>query len=115
MKIKCPHCDKMIEKTGSESKQKNPTDEELIEFDIFRDAWQGKKRGLLTEMDNFIKKHKDWREILPTLNQLYLDYDDQRYIPHFQTFINQRKWEMFGTKPKMSKPYGEELDWRRSV
>jgi len=112
MKIKCPHCDKMIEKTGSESKQKNPTDEELIEFDIFRDSWRGKKRGLLTEMDNFIR-HKDWREILPMLNKLYLDYEDERYIPHFQTFINQRKWEMFGTKPKMSKPYGEELDWRR--
>jgi len=114
MKIKCPHCDKMIEKTGSESKQKNPTDEELIEFDIFRDSWRGKKRGLLTEMDNFIR-HKDWREILPILNRLHLDYEDKRYIPHFQTFINQRKWEMFGTKPKMSKPYGEELDWRRSV
>ena len=112
MKIKCPHCDKMIEKTGSESKQKNPTDEELIEFDIFRDSWRGKKRGLLTEMDNFIR-HKDWREILPILNRLHLDYEDKRYIPHFQTFINQRKWEMFGTKPKMSKPYGEELDWRR--
>ena len=112
MKIKCPHCDKMIEKTGSESKQKNPTDEELIEFDIFRDSWRGKKRGLLTEMDNFIR-HKDWREILPMLNKLYLDYEDERYIPHFQTFINQRKWEMFGTKPKLSKPYGEEFNWRK--
>jgi len=112
MKIKCPHCDKMIEKTESESKQKNPTDEELIEFDIFRDSWRGKKRGLLTEMDNFIR-HKDWREILPILNRLHLDYEDKRYIPHFQTFINQRKWEMFGTKPKLSKPYGEEFNWRK--
>ena len=110
----CPHCKKPHE-VDLVKKSKQPTDEELIEFDIFRDNYKGKKRGLLTEMDNFIKKHKDWREVLPLLNQLHLDYEDKRYIPHFQTFINQRKWEMFGTKPQISKPYGDEYDWRRSV
>jgi len=108
----CPHCKKPHE-VDLVKKSKRPTDEELIEFDIFRDNYKGKKRGLLTEMDNFVKKHKDWRDVLPTLNQLYLDYEDQRFIPHFQTFINQRKWEMFGTKPKLSKPYGEEFNWRK--
>ena len=97
----------------AEKKVKRPTDEELIEFDIFRDNYKGRKRGLLTEMDNFVKNHKDWREVLPILNRLYLDYDS-KFIPHFQTFINQRQWEMFDVKPKqLSSPYGKEFNWRK--
>jgi hypothetical protein len=66
-------------------------------------------------MDNFVKKHKDWRDVLPTLNRLYLDFDsEKRFIPHFQTFINQRQWEMFDVKHKqLSSPYGKEFNWRK--
>ena len=87
MKVICPHCNKPYQ---VDIKTKPPTDEELIEFEIFRDNYKGKKRGLITEMDNFTKKHKDWRRVLPTLNRLYLDFGaESKYIPHFQTFINQ--------------------------
>ena len=66
-------------------------------------------------MDNFIR-HKDWRDVLPLLNRLYLDFgSEKKYIPHFQTFINQRQWEMFDVKAKnLHKPYGEEFNWRKS-
>jgi hypothetical protein len=113
MLVKCPHCAKPHE-VEAEKIVIRPTDEELIEFDIFRDNYKGKKRGLITEMDNFTKKHKDWKEVLLILNRLYLDWGEQKYIPHFQTFINQRQWEMFDIKPKkISNPYGEEFNWRK--
>jgi len=65
-------------------------------------------------MDNFTKKHKDWKEVLLILNRLYLDWGEQKFIPHFQTFINQRQWEMFDIKPKkLTNPYGEEFNWRK--
>ena len=67
----------------------------------------------MTEMANFTKKHHDWRDVLKILNRLYLDWGDQKFIPHFQTFINQRQWEMFDIKKKRStNPYGTEFDWR---
>ena len=114
MLVICPHCAKPHE-VEAEKIVVRPTDEELIEFDIFRDNYKGKKRGLITEMDNFTKKHKDWKEVLLILNRLYLDWGEQKYIPHFQTFINQRQWEMFDIKAKnLHKPYGEEFDWRKS-
>jgi hypothetical protein len=114
MLVICPHCAKPHE-VEAKKVVVRPTDEELIEFDIFRDNYKGKKRGLLTEMDNFIR-HKDWRDVLPTLNRLHLDFgSEKKYIPHFQTFINQRQWEMFDIKAKnLHKPYGEEFDWRKS-
>jgi hypothetical protein len=113
MLVICPHCAKPHE-VEAEKIVIRPTDEELIEFDIFRDNYKGKKRGLITEMDNFTKKHKDWKEVLLILNRLYLDWGEQKYIPHFQTFINQRQWEMFDIKPKkISNPYGEEFNWRK--
>jgi len=113
MLVICPHCAKPHE-VEAEKIVIRPTDEELIEFDIFRDNYKGKKRGLITEMDNFTKKHKDWKEVLLILNRLYLDWGEQKFIPHFQTFINQRQWEMFDIKPKkLTNPYGEEFNWRK--
>ena len=72
MLVICPHCAKPHE-VEAKKVLVRPTDEELIEFDIFRDNYKGKKRGLLTEMDNFIR-HKDWRDVLPILNRLHLDF-----------------------------------------
>ncbi len=113
MLVICPHCAKPHE-VEAEKVVVRPTDEELIEFDIFRDNYKGRKRGLITEMDNFTKKHKDWKEVLLILNRLYLDWGEQKFIPHFQTFINQRQWEMFDIKPKkLTNPYGEEFNWRK--
>tara|TARA_R110002167_G_scaffold36699_8_gene115965 strand:- start:158 stop:505 length:348 start_codon:yes stop_codon:yes gene_type:complete len=89
-------------------------------FESFRLRYRGKKRGLQTELENFTKKHKDWARVLVTLNDLKLDFDvtENRFIPHLQTFINGRNWEMMvemqkeKLEKKQSKPYGEEFNWR---
>ena len=67
-----------------------------------------------TEFDNFKKKHKDWVEVLPKL-YIAIQYqrewredsykiDPKEFIPKwkmFQTWINQRDWEMnMGELPK---------------
>lgn len=77
-------------------------------FDQFRKKYPGTKRGLDTEFKNF-QKHKDWKEILPKLEELLDGQIEQRkqlaelkkkdrniLIPfwqHLKTWINQRSWE----------------------
>jgi len=110
--IVCPRCgNQMVYKT-TKKKNKAPTNQEIELFRKFLKSYQGKKRGLDTEMDNFIK-HKDWREILPKLLEIHLNFNvtDKKYIPHLQTFINQRRWEMMETQ-KPTNLYGDEHNWR---
>jgi hypothetical protein len=90
--------------------------EERQLFDDFRLRYSGKKRGFDTEFNNFRKRHKDWKQVLTILVDLKLEFGtEKRFIPHFQTFINQRKWEMMleAKETKESKPYGEEFNWRK--
>lgn len=81
-----------------------PTVNELSQFEKFRKAYKGTKRGLGTEFDNFRKKHKDWREVLPHLLDDYLRQEQAReanrlagaFVPqpkNLSTYINQRCWE----------------------
>jgi len=70
-------------------------------FDVARKKYPGTKRGLPTEFENYRKKHKDWREVLPLLEPAVIaqaakwraDGTQQRYIPNFKTWINNRNWE----------------------
>jgi len=89
--------------------------EERQLFEDFRQRYGGKKRGLDTELNNFLKKTKDWKTVLPMLVSVNLDFDvtDKKYIPHLQTFINQRKWEMFALDPKSKAPIYQEFNWRK--
>ena len=89
--------------------------EERQLFEDFRQRYGGKKRGLDTELNNFLKKTKDWKTVLPMLSTVNLDFDvtDKKYIPHFQTFINQRKWEMMVLDPKSKAPIYQEFNWRK--
>ena len=89
--------------------------EERQLFEDFRQRYGGKKRGLDTELNNFLKKTKDWKTVLPMLSTVNLDFDvtDKKYIPHLQTFINQRKWEMFALEPKSKAPIYQEFNWRK--
>lgn len=77
--------------------------DELI-FEEFRKIYKGSKRGLKTELENFKKKHKDWREVLPNLKTLYEQQlaikEDARnrgcFVPqekNLSTYLNQRCWE----------------------
>tara|TARA_R110000751_G_scaffold78623_2_gene158648 strand:+ start:125 stop:775 length:651 start_codon:yes stop_codon:yes gene_type:complete len=101
------------EKEIPKEKESISTEERQL-FEDFRLRYSGKKRGLDTELNNFIKKIKDWKKVLPILSTVNLDFDvtEKRYIPHLQTFINQRKWEMMTPGKPKPQPY-EEFNWRK--
>jgi len=105
-----------IKEKESKAKRKRKTvsTEQRQLFEDFRQRYGGKKRGLDTELDNFTKKTKDWETVLPMLVSVNLDFDvaNKKYIPHFQTFINQRKWEMMTPGKSKSQPY-QEFNWRK--
>lgn len=73
-------------------------------FDEFRKIYKGNYRGLKTEFENFKKKHKDWKDVLPTLKQTYEKQlaikEEARsrgcFVPNeknLSTYLNQRCWE----------------------
>jgi len=78
-----------------------------VEKEFFQSAlktYKGTKRGLEVEFDNFIKKHKDWKSVLPELlpaieNRIEASDNHKStgaFFPewaNFSTWINQRKWE----------------------
>lgn len=85
------------------SKTASPNTENLDLFEAFRKAYPGTKRGLQTELKVF-KKHKDWKEILPTLSKTLENQITAReqlsvageFVPpwkHLSTWLNQRCWE----------------------
>lgn len=87
-------------------------DKNRIEFDVFRKKYPGSKRGNDTEYENFCKKHKDWRTVLPLLLTAVTNQSAWRvemssagmFVPEWknlQTWINQRCWEM--EKPVIEK------------
>lgn len=82
----------------------NSKEEEKNEFDEFRKIYLGTKRGLETEFSNFCKKHKNWRDILPSLKPAIEKQIEQRrllvkagkFVPdwkHLKTWINNNGWE----------------------
>ncbi len=88
-----------------ETKETNKQEKEL--FDIFRNSYKrfgGKVLGNDTEFENFIKKHKDWKEVLQNLSPLLECINNQRnaltaakqFVPpwkNLKTWIFQRCWE----------------------
>lgn len=86
------------------SKVENSKEKEMSIFNEFRMIYPGTKKGNKTEFDNFIKKHKDWKEVLSTLK---LELESQisiknlkkakkQFVPQWknlQTWINNRCWE----------------------
>lgn len=75
-----------------------------LEFEKFRKLYKGTKRGHDTEL-KVLKKHKDWREVIPQLVPLYegqLLWREKAkkagiFVPehaHLQTWLNQRRWEV---------------------
>ncbi len=88
--------------TERERERDRDRDSKLV-FDVFRKLYPGKKTGLEPEWDNFTKKHKDWREILPLLKPALEAQIASRgsllkakeFVPawkHLKTWINQSCW-----------------------
>lgn len=74
------------------------------QFEVFRQSYPGTKRGLNPEFENFIKKNKNWREIVSLLSDALSYQKSAReikrqaggFIPEWknlQTWINQKCWE----------------------
>jgi len=90
-----------IKNDNNVKNDKNAKEKEI--FDTARRYYPDRKRGLNTEFDNFVRKHKDWREVLPLIepaikNQIVwrLSAPVGTFVPHwknFQTWINRRCWE----------------------
>jgi len=86
-------------------------------FEEFRQAYPGVKRGLETEFKD-LKKHKDWKQIVPllqsALKQQYHAREKNRenghFVPewkHLKTYISQRGWEEeINIKPLTDKTNG---------
>ena len=104
----CPCCGQTI---VTQATKKAPTEKEIIMFETFRSNYKGKKRGMNTELYNFIK-HKDWRQVLPKLERMNIKWGcETKFIPHLATFINQRRWEMVEDVKPTVNPYGEQHNW----
>jgi len=75
----------------------------LEEFETARKLYPGVKRGMKTEFEDFRRKHKDWREVVPILaDAIGLQIQHRAAIPrgefvpcwkHFRTWLSQRCWE----------------------
>jgi hypothetical protein len=86
--------------TEAEGKQRhNKGDFSLKnEFNDARKLFPGTKLGLDTEFNNFTKKHKKWRTIVPLLEpaikkQIIWRKADGKYWKHLKTWINNACWE----------------------
>ena len=86
----------METETETETINKNKED-----FEKTRNLYPNTKRGLDTEFDYFRKTHKDWKEVLPTLETALKNQIEQRkkmtgFVPewkHFKSWIYNRSWE----------------------
>lgn len=74
-------------------------------FEDFRVAYKGRKRSFKLEFENFVKKNKDWREVVPKLMPALEKMESWRveakkvgkFVPEYamlQTWINQSRWEV---------------------
>jgi hypothetical protein len=94
-----PKGDSISKKEKALSSKKDYSSEKN-RFDVFRKNYPKKfnKRGLDTEFNYFITKHKDWINVLPKLEKLKLTVEsfgatEAKYIPDFCKFIGNRFWE----------------------
>jgi len=79
-----------------------PKEDKLSAFDSARKIYPGTKRGNTTEFNNFVKKHKDWKAVLPLIEPAIRKQITWRANANgafrpiwkiFSTWINNRCWE----------------------
>ena len=93
------------ESKGKEKKVKESKGKDLKSlFEEFRILYKGTKKGLDTEYNNLLKKHKDYKEIIPLLKNAVLKEIEHKesliskslFCPEWKnltTWINNRCWE----------------------
>lgn len=90
--------------SGNENGSENDSNASLV-FESFRKLYPGTKRGHQTELD-VLKKHKDWKVVLKTLEPIITAEIQWRQTtkiqspstfipewPHLSTYLKQRRWE----------------------
>jgi hypothetical protein len=83
-------------------------------FERFRKLYPGDKRGHDTELA-VLKKHKDWKAVLPTLEEILSVEIEYRHTvkkntpstfipewPHLSTYLKQRRWEVTREESQVS-------------
>lgn len=110
-----------------------PTEAEQYLFESFRQKYKtagGSVRGLQVEMNDFVRKHLDWRDALLILHDNHdRQIKERRWLadnakhlpewPHLQTYISQRRWDMvYANIPVSNIPEEKEnkyTQWLRSL
>lgn len=94
-----------VQQTDTNKNEEEEKEKILTEnFEKFRLAYRGRKRGLSTEFANLKSKHKDWRQVVPILHDVIQKQHAIRehkkksgeFVPEWknlQTWINNRCWE----------------------
>ena len=112
---------KQITTTKEYNKENNVNKEQYISiFELARKSYLGTKKVAKTEFDNLVKKHKDWKEVLPLLLpaiQKEIEHhrwlkENNEFCPSYknlQTWINQRCWEQEFTKTNTVKESEQEI------
>ena len=101
--------DNIKEEESNDSKKKEPETELEKQFETFRRKYKeygGSARGFSTEFENFKKKNKDWKEVIPMLeyaldkeNELRVEAESRKVffarMQNLKTYLNQRSWEAY--------------------
>jgi hypothetical protein len=114
--ITAPSCDYTAPSCVEQNRIEQKEQKEL--FNTFRKKYPGTKRGNETEFNNFIKKNKNWKNILPILadtidkqieNKKTLK-EIGKFVPewkHLQTWINKKCWEEENDLPSEEKWFND--------
>ena len=106
-----------ITQTKKETKKETKTNIPLKnDFDFCRKIYPGSKRCLDTEYKLF-QNQRDWQEVLPLLKpaiekQILTIWKDaeKKFIPHFKTWLSQRRWELELNAPEQITPTTKPID-----
>lgn len=115
--------------TDTKTKEKKEYKERFSAFVSAYKKMGGKVRGVDTEFNDFVRRHKDWKEVLPYLElavqretkQRQLAQAERKFFPEpkmLQTYLGkQRAWELYVTigedlaKEEYAPMCGGALNW----
>ena len=115
-----------LHKIDNEKRTLSDIENAFEQFRLKYKKYGGKVRGFQTELDDFKKKHKDWKEVIPLLDAAIEKENRERmqanasrtFFPqmkNLKTYLNQRSWESFvdnniGTSSTVDEEYNPICD-----
>lgn len=123
------HAQVILNPFDVDSNNKRKEENIYVKFEAFRKKYKkygGRVRGFQTELDDFKKKHKDWKEVIPMLDYAIEKENEARIkaeaagtffsgIQNLKTYLYQRSWEAYSDgwesyNPNAYHPQGLEYD-----